>query len=249
MSQDDEALKAAIDDVNIVANELRDLQQKIQQYGEATTRLDKLGEALVKLSEGIKSIHQGIASIVQRAEQVHTDMTNSRTAVEAMMSSVPDVVARIEASDATGSIREFAKLLGEVRDLMLNQQDATQGMQSVVKGFAELEAELKSVKESSGQHTHLLQLINQVLMQNVAGPVSENTRLLGDLKTNVQGVESGVDKAVGGMETLSVKLSSDIESMRKEISLMRAEASSSNQMLKEQSSRLDVMSKKKGLLF
>ena len=146
MSQDEEALKAAIDDVNTVANELRDLQQKIQQYGEATKRLEKVGDALVKLSEGITSMHQGVASIVKRAEQAHTDITNSRTAVEALMSSVPDVVARIEASDTTESIREFTKLLGEVRDMMMSQQDATQGMQSVVKGFAELADEIKSVQ-------------------------------------------------------------------------------------------------------
>jgi methyl-accepting chemotaxis protein len=249
MGQDEEALKAAIDDVNTVANELRDLQQKIQHYGEATKRLDKVGDALVKLSEGITSMHHGVASIVKRAEQAHADMTNSQAAVEALVSSVPDVVSRIEASNTTESIREFTKLLGEVRDMMKSQQDATQEMQSLVKGFAEVAADLKSVKESSGQQTQLLQLINQVLMQNVAGPVSENTRLLGDLKTNVQSVESGVDKATGGMATLSVKLINEIESMRKEISSLKGEASSSNQMLKEQSSRLDAMSKKKGLLF
>jgi hypothetical protein len=69
--------------------------------------------------------------------------------------------------------------------MLENQQDATQGFRSVIEGFAGLEKELNSIKESSGQQIKLLQLVNQVLMQNVAGPVTENTRLLGDLKSNV----------------------------------------------------------------
>jgi methyl-accepting chemotaxis protein len=249
MSQDDETLKAAIDDVNTVANELRDLRQKIQHYGEASKRLDKVGDAVVKLSEGITSIYQGIASIVQRAELIHTDITNSRTAVEAMTSSVPDVVARIEASDTARSIGEFTKLLGEVRDVLENQQDETQGFRSVIEGFAGLKAELNSIKESSGQQIKLLQLVNQALMQNVAGPVTKNTQLLGDLKSNVQGVELGAAKVAEGITSLSVKLFKEIKSMRNELSTLRGDVLSSNELIKDQSGRLDTLSKKRGLLF
>ncbi len=86
-------------------------------------------------------------------------------------------------------------------------------------------------------------------MQNVAGPVNENTRLLGDLKADVYGASVGANKATEGMATLSIKLMKEIENIKKEISTLRSDVSSSNKVLKEQSDRIEVLSKKKGLLF
>lgn len=122
-------------------------------------------------------------------------------------------------------------------------------MQVVIDRFAGLSGELQSVRDSTSEQGQLLQLVNQVLMQNVAGPVNESARLLGDLKADVHGVSVGANKATEGMASLAIKLMKEIESMRKEIVTLRADVSSSNNALKEQSDRIDVLSKRKGLLF
>lgn len=239
MGQDDEAFKAAIDDVNSVAEELRELRQKIQHYGEASKRLDKLSESLLKLSESVTTMQNDFASIVHRAEQVQTHIQQGSSAVETLVAEIPEVVARIEATDTAKAIAEFTKFLEEVRELVFAHQSTTQGIQT---GFSGLSEELKSIKDSTSQQAHLLQLVNQVLMQNVAGPINENTRLLGDLKADVQGVSAGANKATDGMASLSAKLMNEIERLRNEVS-------SSNKLIKDQSVRIDALAKKKGLIF
>jgi methyl-accepting chemotaxis protein len=249
LSQDDAALKAAIEDVSLVAGELRDLRQKIQHYGDASKRLDKLSDSLLKLSESVTAMQKDFTSILRKAELVQTHIEQGSNAVDTLVSGIPDVVSRIEATDTAKSTAEFTKLLGEVRNLMLAQQSTTQGMQAVIDGFSDLSGELKSITDSTNQQAQLLQLVNQVLMQNVAGPVNENARLLGDLKADVHEVSVGANKATEGMASLSIKLMKEIESMRKEIVTLRGNVSSSNKTLKEQSDRIDTLSKKKGLLF
>lgn len=249
MGQEDESLKAAIDDIGVVAAELRELRLKIQQYGEATKRLDKVSDSLIKLTESVTSVQRGMESIIQRAGQVQTDMEASRGTFEAMTASIPGVVAKIEATDAAKNVAEFTQLLAEVRDLIYSQQGAAQGIQSVVDAFSGLSIDLKSIKESTSQQAQLLQLVNQVLMQNVAGPVNENARLLGELKTDIQDVGVGANKATEGMATLSVKLIKEIESLRNDLFVLRGDVSSSAQLIKDQGARIEVLSKKKGLLF
>lgn len=178
MSQENDAMKAAIDDVNAVAKELNELRQKILQYGEATKRLDKVCESLTRLSEGVTTIQNGVESVVQRAESTCQQMEASRSAVEAMTSTIPDVVTRIESSDVTKNVTEFSEILSEIRALITSQQGTFLGFQSVVDQFSGVSTDVRSIKETAGQHGQLLQLINQVLMQNVAGPVTESSRLL-----------------------------------------------------------------------
>jgi methyl-accepting chemotaxis protein len=203
----------------------------------------------VKLSESVTTIQKGIQSVVQRAEQAHGQMESSRGAVEAMTSTIPDIVNRIEASDAAKKISEFSSLLAELRDLISSQQGLTQGMQSVADQFSVFSTEIQSVKHSMGQQGQLLQLINQVLMQNVAGPVTENTRLLADIKGGIQDIGQGANKASEGMASVSIRLIKEVEALRKDVSALRADVSTSNHSLEDQRMLLEKAANKKGFSF
>lgn len=225
MVQDNDALKVAIDDVNSVAIALRELREKTQAYGEAATRLDKVSDALIQLSDGVTSMRTGIASIVQRAENIYVTLTNSQSTVETMTATIPEVLARIEASDTSKSIAEFTKLLNEVRDVVRNQQDTTLDMRMVIDGFSGISTELRNIKESLIQPTQMLQLLNQVLMQNVAGPVSENARLLGELKSKLHGIEATATKSDEDEAAFRQWLANEIEVIHTEIDKLHGEPS------------------------
>lgn len=223
MSQDNDALQSAVDDVNSVANALRELREKIHAYGEAATRLDKVSDALVQLSDGVASMRTGIESIVQRAEKIDATLVKSHLVVETMTASIPDVIDRIEASDNSKSIADFTKLLDEVRDVVRNQEDTTLGMRTVIEGFSGISTELRNIKESSIQPPQMLQLLNQVVMQIVAGPVSENTRLLGELKIKLHGIEAAATKSVEDEAAFRQRLANEIEVIHTEIDKLHGE--------------------------
>ena len=225
MNQVDDALKLAIDDVNSVANALHELREKTQAYGEATNRLDKVSDALIQLSDGVTSMRTGIASIVQRAESIDVTLTNSHSTVENITAAIPDVIARIEASDTSKSITEFTKLLGEVRDVVRNQQDTTLDLRAVIDGFAGMSAELRNIKEALIQPDQMLQLLTQVLMENVAGPARENARLLGELKDKFQRFESTTTKSNDEATLFHVRFASEIEIIHTKIDKLQGEPS------------------------
>lgn len=108
----------AIENVSLVAGELRDLRQKIHHYGDASKRLDKLSDSLLKLSESVTAMQRDFQSILRKAELVQTHIEQGCNAVETLVSGIPDVVSRIEATDTSKSTAEFTQLLGQVRDLI-----------------------------------------------------------------------------------------------------------------------------------
>ena len=249
MEQHNEELRAAIDDVNSAANALRELRERIQTYGEATTRLDTVSDALIKLSAGVECMHTGVAAIVQRAEAIQTALQGNQSVVELLTASVPEIVARIEASDTTKSIADFTKLLQQTRETLRTQEEVAQGLRASIDAFSSLAADLRSMRDSSGQQAQLLQLINQVLMQNIAGPVNESVRHLGDIKSKLHDLEKDSTKSADGMRSHSEKLFKEIEATRSEIISLRAESTSAKRLLEEQSARIEALSKRKGLIF
>ena len=249
MSMDNEELKTAIDDVNVVAGELRELRQNIQHYGEAAKRLDRVSDSLVKLGDSMTSIQRGIEHIVHRAEQVHVNLESSRNAVDTMTATIPDVVARIEASDSSKSGAEFLKMLSETRDLILSQQSVVRSMQLVVDNVASMSKELRFIKDETAQQTQLMQLVNQALMQNVATPVNENTRLLNALEGKVQDMQKGNIKVAEGVATLTVRLCKEIEALKSELSSLRGDNSTTNDILVDYGAKIETLSKKKGIFF
>ena len=244
MNQVDDALKLAIDDVNSVANALRELREKTQAHGEATARLDKVSDALIQLSDGVTSMRTGIASIVQRAESIDATLINSQSTVEKITAAVPDVLARIEASDTAKSIAEFTKLLGEVRDVVRNQQDTTLALRTVIDGFAGMSAELRNIKEALIQPEQMLQLLSQVLMAHVAGPARENARLLGELKEKVQEVETIEIKSNETEAAFRVWLVNEITVIHEKIDALRGKPSTIAQLAEKTTSLFESWNKK-----
>jgi len=180
---------------------------------------------LIQLSDGVTSMRTGIAAIVQRAESIDATLINSHSTVENITAAIPDVIARIEASDTSKSIAEFTKLLGEVRDVVRNQQDTTLDLRAVIDGFAGMSAELRNIKEALIQPEQMLQLLTQVLMENVAGPVRENARLLGELKEKVHEVQAIETKSNETEAAFRAWLVNEITVIHEKIDALRDEPS------------------------
>lgn len=224
MDQNDEVLRTAINDVNTVTSALQDLRQKIQNYGEASKRLDMVSDALIKLSETVSLVHQGIVAIVQRADQVYEHIESSRMSVDAMTNSIPMVVERIESSDVTKGLAEFTRMLSEVRDLISNQQGLTNSLQSHINQMSSLTSDTRSILDSMGQQGQLLQVINQAVGQ-------------------------GATKTSEGMALLSTRLLGEFEAVKKELTSLRTGVADSNKFLREQKILLEKAANKKGFSF
>jgi phage-related protein len=155
----------AIEEVGSVAEELKTLRDKIKQYGEASNRLNDIGNVLDELNSSVGRIKEAFSNVLAHVE-------NEKKSVEQLVDSVPEVVRRIEASDATTAMNELKavltsheKLLDEVIKRFNEERDSqaailrdlTEKIERNLSAQAGLSADVHEVKKSVSQGFRLTQ--------------------------------------------------------------------------------------------
>ena len=107
MNASADGMMSAVAEVNSVAEELRGLRDKIKQYGDASKRLNELGDVLKGLNTSVERIQVAFTSALEQVSltQAHADI--GKKSVDQLVASIPEVVRRIEATDVAGAVNSF----------------------------------------------------------------------------------------------------------------------------------------------
>jgi hypothetical protein len=193
----------AMEDVTSVAEELHKLHLQVKQYETSSKRMDGISNVLVGLSESVKQMEGKFSNALISAESIGKS-------VDGLLSSVPDVIGKIEASDAARSISELSNTLTEAKGLIESNRVVVDSLMANMIDDREYHSKtIQSIGDKTeclvkdlAQQSQMLQLINQVLTQNVATSVTRNTKSIAEIKSLIDEVETKSTKKISALETL-----------------------------------------------
>ena len=126
------SLVSAVQDVTSVAIELREIKKRAETYGIATTRLQEVSAALTHLATAMSGIQSQYSMLLTKANTVSDQIERARSASEATVNAIPEVVARIEAADVSKTVGDFSRSLSSVNERFAAQVLAIDRMQSLL---------------------------------------------------------------------------------------------------------------------
>ena len=208
-------LKLAMEDVTSVAEELNKLHLQVKQYESSSKRMDGISNTLVNLSKSVQQTEENFSIALVSAKSIERS-------VGALLKSVPDVIGKIESSDAARSISDLSSALAETKSLIESNRivvdSLTQSMLSDreqhSKIFQEIGDKTERLVKDVAQQYQLLQLINQVLTQNVATSVTANTKSIAEMKTLIN---EGAEKSAKTASLATTNLQNDVMLIKAEV--------------------------------
>ena len=106
MNEDNE-IKSAVRELELVATELKALKKRADEYTAASKRLNGIGEALTKLTQVMDDVPKQYSTAVSLLSDVADKLEASALVVEKSVSTMPDLVQRIETLDHVKAIRKL----------------------------------------------------------------------------------------------------------------------------------------------
>ena len=262
-----EAMVSAVEEVNSVAEELRGLREKIKQYGDASIRLNNLGDVLKELTTSVGHIQGAFTSALEQVKVTQAHAESGKKSVEQLVGSIPDVVKRIEATDISGVVTSFAGSMNEVGGLLrlheksLNEivnsfaderashdaalHDLTELVEKGIAALSNLSAEVRGLQESSSQGFQMLRLLKDVVCDEVSPKILLTQDSVLELRRLVDQVQQGSNRAADGMADYATKMLREMSSMREELGSAHKLLAEQGQKLQRQGGLLDEISKRK----
>ena len=193
----------AMEDITSVAEELHKLHLQVKLYETSSKRMDGISNVLVGLSESVKQMEGKFSNALISAESIGKS-------VDELLSSVPDVIGKIEASDAARSISELSNTLTEAKGLIESNRLVVDSLMANMiddreyhsKTIQDISDKTECLVKDLAQQSQMLHLINQVLTQNVATSVTRNTKSITEIKSMLDEAETKSNKKVSTLETL-----------------------------------------------
>lgn len=127
-----EPLAAAVQEVQMVAAELREVKRRADQYGQASARLQEVSVALEHLANAVAGMQVHFHELLAKATSVSSGIEQARLTAEATVRSVPDVVERIEATDVSRQVGVFSQSIEAVNTRISAQVAAIENMQALL---------------------------------------------------------------------------------------------------------------------
>jgi methyl-accepting chemotaxis protein len=269
MDASTDAMVSAVEEVTSVAEELRGLRDKIKQYGDASKRMNDLGDILTGLNVSIGRIQVAFTGALEQAKQTQEHAEIGRQSVDKLVGSIPEVVKRIESSDVGSSIQSFTGSMKELGVLLAGHENT---LSDVVARFLEdrivqavaidelkalverglssvtnLSSEVRDLKESSAQNIQKVTSLNGLVCEEISPKLKKNSESIAEVKGLINEVQLGTNKAADGMALFATK-------MLHEISLLREDVVGAKQVLEIQGKTLllhgevleELAKKKKG---
>lgn len=190
-------ITSAMEDVTSVAEELHKLHLQVKQYESSSKRMSDISNVLIDLSKSVKQMEGKFSIALSSTEAI-------QESVAALLNSVPDVINRIEASDAARSISEFSNALTETKGLIESNKIIVESLKTSItnereqhgKTIKEIGDKTERLAKALGQQSQLLQLTNQVLTQNVVTSVTDNAIAIAEIKSLIDGAVAKSTEAV-----------------------------------------------------
>jgi chromosome segregation ATPase len=162
-------MTGAVEEVNSVSEELKKLRDKIRQYEDASNRLNGIGDALDNLNSNIDRIKQAFNDAL-------TQVVSGKMSVEQLVDSIPDVVKRIEASDA-------AVAMNELKDRLVSHEKS---LDEVTRHFAE-----ERVSHAASLHE---------LTERIERTLAAQDSLAGEVRQIQESVSQGFEKLQNSLD-------------------------------------------------
>lgn len=269
MDASTDAMVSAVEEVTSVAEELRGLRDKIKQYGDASKRMNDLGDILKGLNGSIDRIQVAFTGALEQAKQTQEHAEIGRQSVDKLVGSIPEVVRRIEASDVGSAIQSFSGSMEELGVLLARHENT---LSDVVARFVEdrivqavaldelkalverglssvtnLSTEVSGFQESSAQSLQKVSSLSNLVCEEISPKLNKTSDSVAEVKELIHEVQLGTNKAADGMALFASK-------MLHEISLLREDVVGAKQVLEIQGKTLllhgevleELAKKKKG---
>lgn len=257
----------AIDEVETIAEELRALRDQTKKYGDASRRLSEIGDVLRDLGNSVERIQVAFNNALGQIEQTQAHAESGKIAVETLVDSIPEIVQRIEASDAFGaaaalttSMREVEALLrshewtiGELVQKFAEEREAagqtlgklSETTERSLAAIAHLSSGVAAIKQATVQGGERVEAMNGTIRDDLLPKVCATQHAVEEVKTLTNHVREGSNRAADAMAEHSAKMLRELATMREELGATHRLLAEQGRHVLQQGQLLDEISKRK----
>lgn len=217
MNEDNE-IKSAVRELELVATELKTLKKRADEYTAASKRLNGIGEALTKLTQVMDDVPKQYSTAVSLLSDVADKLEASALVVEKSVSTMPDLVQRIETLDHVKAIR---KLNQNIESLQSSLSEHINKIILSAMQMAEQEKNLQSSFDSfSRRFTEIETKING--FESAIGNLSIKLEAQGiSMQSLISQNSTRLDTSQNATDQLIKELVSEVQSLSYQIKLKR----------------------------
>ncbi|MGE8604213.1 hypothetical protein [Bordetella trematum] len=249
MIENSKPVGTTVDEVRSAVDELKELGSKIKGYGEASQRLINVSDALQDVSRNVATIRDLFQTAAAQVAQTQANADRNVQSIDAMLQSMPDIVQRIEATDATAvaaSLNQtmsdlgtrlqahetvLAELAKRLESGLAQQGNAIRGLQeSMEKGNAATErltVEMHALQGLSTQGANVLATLNTAVNDEFVPRLQLNYEAASEIRGLVGQVQQNTNRAADNMAVYTKR-------MLDEMSALRSQLGSAQELLSEQ---------------
>ncbi|MFO1395467.1 MAG: hypothetical protein U1F48_00240 [Burkholderiales bacterium] len=244
-----EPLVVAVQEIQAVTAELREVKKRADQYGQTSARLQEVSQALVQLANAVSSMQAAFDGLLSRASSVIGRFDETRLVAEATAKSIPDIVARIEATDVSSHVGAVSQSLEAVNARIATQVSLIEQMQALqTKERDEQRKTLESIAARSERMESDIAFLRAAAERHarytepLAGQLEQLHALLTGLTEPVAATRAASDKAANASAVYGHKGFQAITELAKK-------ADGIQSTLETQNKLLTAINDKKGFVF
>ena len=213
MNEDNE-IKSAVRELELVATELKALKKRADEYTAASKRLNGIGEALTKLTQVMDDVPKQYSTAVSLLSDVADKLEASALVVEKSVSTMPDLVQRIETLDHVKAIRKLnqnieslqSSLSEHINKIILSamqmaeqEKNLQSSFDSFSRRFTEIETKINGFESAIGNLSIKLEA-QDISMQSL---ISQNST---SLDTSQNATDQLIKELVSEVQSLSYQI-------------------------------------------
>lgn len=213
MNEDNE-IKSAVRELELVATELKTLKKRADEYTAASKRLNGIGEALTKLTQVMDDVPKQYSTAVSLLSDVADKLEASALVVEKSVSTMPDLVQRIETLDHVKAIRKLnqnieslqSSLSEHINKIILSamqmaeqEKNLQSSFDSFSRRFTEIETKINGFESAIGNLSIKLEA-QDISMQSL---ISQNSTRL---DTSQNATDQLIKELVSEVQSLSYQI-------------------------------------------
>lgn len=267
MDANDDAIVKAVEEVSSVADELKQLRDNIKQYSDASRRLKDLGGILEGLNASVGKIHDAFVSALEQVALTQAHAQSSKDSIDKLVNSVPEIVERIEASDAAATarsvtdamnslgilIRSHEKSLGDVSTRLeteLSSQATTlrevlQRVDSGLEALGNLASDVNGLRESTADSSQILRALNSTVCGELSPRIESSQKSVSELGGLMDQIRLDAARSEDKMTGYSAKVLGELATLREQLESAHKTLAEQNGAIQRQGVLLDEISKKK----
>lgn len=125
-------LSKALEEVESVASELRRLKDRANEFSAASQNLKDVTSALGDVAKSVGRVRDLLEVLVQKAESADKRFDETRKSTEALIGSLPEIIDRIEKSEASTALAEVRSQLTPMSEQVSKCQSRVESLEKTI---------------------------------------------------------------------------------------------------------------------